>query len=502
MPAQDATLQSMGAVTARKKIFHSKTRTGCLTCRARRVKCDEARPVCRRCITANRECRGYFSTLPNEDTIAQAWISRVQGICPEAEPPNWDFTQAVHYHFAVLKPAMLHQDDPEFYRKGFIPCRFICQMMADQISKASKARGRLIGPGEDPAFAGLWSKFHHYMAECLQIINQTIRGEGEYQQVQIILGILYLVFMDLYQKASMWHAHIKGFLAYFEHLGGAAVGVDDPDMRNFMSIMLLLATPLNTTTPARDQITGFDTFTDAQLDRFFGPAAKPDMPCPSDFFIGIIHVTRMRGVVRRAETGLAAEQDVRSSLNTIPAKVLEIFDTTCRFDIKEWATELLINDQDLWSPEHSPNSGAALLPVMGEIYGVAVRLYGILTLPEWAIEPWASSASDKYPQVLGLTSHESLRALHRLELLALLRQICGGIAHDEGLAWPLAVAGVAVAEGSADDRAFVERCLWNTWRLPNTVASFVLLIDKLRAFWSSGKTAWEDCFDEPTQCTP
>lgn len=36
-----------------------RARTGCLTCRARRVKCDEQKPDCRRCITANVACAGY-----------------------------------------------------------------------------------------------------------------------------------------------------------------------------------------------------------------------------------------------------------------------------------------------------------------------------------------------------------------------------------------------------------------------------------------------------------
>lgn len=36
-----------------------RVRTGCLTCRKRRVKCDEAKPLCRRCINANVVCDGY-----------------------------------------------------------------------------------------------------------------------------------------------------------------------------------------------------------------------------------------------------------------------------------------------------------------------------------------------------------------------------------------------------------------------------------------------------------
>ncbi|KAI0376050.1 hypothetical protein F5Y04DRAFT_226130 [Hypomontagnella monticulosa] len=39
--------------------FTSKSRTGCKTCKIRRVKCDEARPYCRRCVSTGRRCDGY-----------------------------------------------------------------------------------------------------------------------------------------------------------------------------------------------------------------------------------------------------------------------------------------------------------------------------------------------------------------------------------------------------------------------------------------------------------
>lgn len=40
----------------RQKRSHLKVRTGCATCKTRRVKCDENRPECGRCRTANRKC--------------------------------------------------------------------------------------------------------------------------------------------------------------------------------------------------------------------------------------------------------------------------------------------------------------------------------------------------------------------------------------------------------------------------------------------------------------
>ncbi|ORX39793.1 fungal-specific transcription factor domain-domain-containing protein [Kockovaella imperatae] len=40
----------------KRKMKYSRTRSGCLCCRHRRIKCDEKRPVCKRCIIAKREC--------------------------------------------------------------------------------------------------------------------------------------------------------------------------------------------------------------------------------------------------------------------------------------------------------------------------------------------------------------------------------------------------------------------------------------------------------------
>ncbi|KAF2166472.1 hypothetical protein M409DRAFT_23111 [Zasmidium cellare ATCC 36951] len=46
-----------GAEKAKRK----RKRTGCLSCRARRVRCDERKPTCERCDNANIDCAGYES---------------------------------------------------------------------------------------------------------------------------------------------------------------------------------------------------------------------------------------------------------------------------------------------------------------------------------------------------------------------------------------------------------------------------------------------------------
>jgi hypothetical protein len=43
----------------RKRKWHTKTRNGCKTCKKRRVRCDETKPVCNRCTSLNKVCEGY-----------------------------------------------------------------------------------------------------------------------------------------------------------------------------------------------------------------------------------------------------------------------------------------------------------------------------------------------------------------------------------------------------------------------------------------------------------
>ncbi len=43
----------------KKRAFSRRSRTGCLTCRRRRIKCDEHRPFCHNCIKSHKICSGY-----------------------------------------------------------------------------------------------------------------------------------------------------------------------------------------------------------------------------------------------------------------------------------------------------------------------------------------------------------------------------------------------------------------------------------------------------------
>ncbi|KAF7557101.1 hypothetical protein G7Z17_g968 [Cylindrodendrum hubeiense] len=53
----------------KKRKFHVKSRSGCLCCKRKRVKCDETRPVCKRCARSNRSCFYEFDRRLERDWV-------------------------------------------------------------------------------------------------------------------------------------------------------------------------------------------------------------------------------------------------------------------------------------------------------------------------------------------------------------------------------------------------------------------------------------------------
>ncbi|PVH91398.1 hypothetical protein DM02DRAFT_344028 [Periconia macrospinosa] len=52
-----------------KRIIRRRVKTGCITCRIRKVRCDERKPTCHRCSSTGRKCDGYLSvTQPSTDS--------------------------------------------------------------------------------------------------------------------------------------------------------------------------------------------------------------------------------------------------------------------------------------------------------------------------------------------------------------------------------------------------------------------------------------------------
>ncbi|KAL6858344.1 hypothetical protein ACO1O0_005805 [Amphichorda felina] len=72
--------------TKGKRAFHNKVRTGCKTCKIRRVRCDEQRPACNRCVSTGRKCDGYATDPAHWASFTNARSSNTSSTTGSATP--------------------------------------------------------------------------------------------------------------------------------------------------------------------------------------------------------------------------------------------------------------------------------------------------------------------------------------------------------------------------------------------------------------------------------
>ncbi|KAE8377644.1 hypothetical protein BDV26DRAFT_206714 [Aspergillus bertholletiae] len=70
-----------------QKVPKRRTKTGCLTCRQRRIKCGEEKPVCKNCIKSKRECKGYAQRLVFKNPLGIPGFSSLQQTFDTASVP-------------------------------------------------------------------------------------------------------------------------------------------------------------------------------------------------------------------------------------------------------------------------------------------------------------------------------------------------------------------------------------------------------------------------------
>ncbi|KAI1616350.1 hypothetical protein EDD36DRAFT_133241 [Exophiala viscosa] len=93
--------------TVRKR---NRNAAGCITCKIRRVKCDEGRPSCHRCTSTGRKCDGY--SAPKEPTpIAYLVMAQTSSEC------QYIARTAFQYFHEVCAPALSNYGSQSFWTK-------------------------------------------------------------------------------------------------------------------------------------------------------------------------------------------------------------------------------------------------------------------------------------------------------------------------------------------------------------------------------------------------
>ncbi|KAJ6784895.1 hypothetical protein PWT90_02368 [Aphanocladium album] len=449
-------------------------------------------------------------------------------------PPDWDLVEAFDYYYRTILPSLNanHLDESTaLYQPtaSNLGCKtsFITFVFSNRIADAAKNRGTLRSPEEMPYDQYLWTAFHASMINMLAIINVRLSSKDGSINDSVFVRIVDMLSIDLTLLGSTWQAHLHGYGALYKMRGGykrLSKVLRDYD-RQFQYVFMLHVFT-STTTPAAQILTIFDDLTPEEVHHVFTFSLYSDVPCSSHVFADLIRINRLRALVA---AGASISRFVRPATR-------QIYNHIAEFSVDSWEEPYGVPDK----PE---------MRLLCRVYQKAVLLYGLLTLP-----PLPSPSSHEQPLSPGLPSpatsgaeaggsagcapHESdgeenvqvkreeedeegeddavlfdvddgtellahatpptVRAL-RDEILALVREVLPLIEkRPTSLSWPLAVVGVTLTRPEdAAEREFVQKTLYTVSTHRDAYYGPTLGLEKLRAFWASGKTTWEECFDEP-----
>lgn len=102
------TMASTPARINKGRLGSRKSTNGCITCKTRKVKCDEQRPCCHRCRSTGRRCDGYQTNITTANRL-----STIQ-IFGSADPRE---VQAFEYFVHEIVPGFSRCVDTEFWHR-------------------------------------------------------------------------------------------------------------------------------------------------------------------------------------------------------------------------------------------------------------------------------------------------------------------------------------------------------------------------------------------------
>ncbi|TQW00584.1 hypothetical protein V2A60_001655 [Cordyceps javanica] len=479
------------AIATRRRRWAPRTRTGCTTCRAHHRKCDEGKPSCRHCITTRRPCRYPLEWQPprgaepgpgsgpvteaEAETETTCTLSRAP-LC-QSEPPEWEYVEGARYYFCMMLPLLTQSRvadtpkkallSPEQYDLSKMASRnnFLMTAICHRITTLCSHNRVPVRQGAWPGINHLWSKFYGRMAEAVAELNRLIQADRP--PANTLRALASLLGAEMVVMESPWRAHLQGFLALIETHGGVAAIMESGSAPvrtlQFGSVIGILS---NTTSPAGCQLLGFHKFKDKQVLQVYTAGFFNLLPCPSCLFLEIHRITRLRVAVTTASPAM---------IHGLVPIATGIAKRIAGFSPGAWKESYDI-----------PAEPTASL--LARIFKTATTMYGLLSLPPVLGHLFGPSHRMSRKQRCDL----------RNLLLEDMEEAHKSYPRLDSLSWVIAVLGVALHDGTANDRARLFKILDAIQQMPGVYSGPATLFDLLEAFWASGKSAWDDCFYKPS----
>ncbi|KAJ3496202.1 hypothetical protein NLG97_g2834 [Lecanicillium saksenae] len=343
--------------------------------------------------------------------------------------------------------------------------------VAHYITSCSIQHGAPVRPGACPTLANVWRTLFEYMGQAIATLN-TLLASGKVYYA-IFYRILDLFDIDLDIIGSPWLAHLKGFFSLVDVYGGVKTimsGIKAPSLAMHYGLL-----------PVTDQIFALNNWNEEDILRIYCLNYFAPFPCPSQLALALHRITRLRvQAVSMEQLSFGHRANDRESLVS-ESRAVSIH--IAEFSPRNWVENYDLPDEPLRS-------------LLAQMFQTAVMLYGLLSLP-----PTLSKKFIQEQAPMDNRNKAEARQRLRAELLSHIGTVFSSVVRIEGCCWPLAILGVASYDATQKEQDCIIGYLNILCNVPGGNCGALAMLEALPKFWASGKTDWEQCFDQPCQCT-
>ncbi|KAL2802360.1 hypothetical protein BJX63DRAFT_426118 [Aspergillus granulosus] len=189
-----------------------KVRTGCRTCKQRRIKCDEGRPNCQNCSRTGRQCEGYSTAMDGtgKDLQRQGRLDiRVYSL-PFKIPGSQADRQLLHFYCVEAAGSLSSFSDPTLWttltlqRSHHQPVIRNSLVTLAGLYREYLQGGNIIQPRSSNAL--------HRIAKCHRQLRLYLRSPDASPETPLICSILFYAFETLVGDATSAIQHLNNGL--------------------------------------------------------------------------------------------------------------------------------------------------------------------------------------------------------------------------------------------------------------------------------------------------
>ncbi|KAF5013796.1 hypothetical protein FDECE_214 [Fusarium decemcellulare] len=124
------------AAPKRKRASAAKSRAGCITCKARHMKCDEGRPTCARCDKSMVQCGGYHVAKAAPKVVPRTRALLPRPLLSQSNPAHATFSNADVVYFDLFRHRLV-PDLAGYCSRDFWNRIILCESIEDPCVRES-----------------------------------------------------------------------------------------------------------------------------------------------------------------------------------------------------------------------------------------------------------------------------------------------------------------------------------------------------------------------------